>query len=447
MIRKYQALTAFLLMSPVLLPAPVTSQQEGSDIRAGALRVYLDCGYSRRSGCEESHFRTEITFVNWVRDVQDSQLNIIFTSSSTGSGDEIMLDFIGREELEGIDDQLTYSHSDTDTDDARTQALTGILAVGVARYAVLVGQEGPFTVNTPEAREGGPELPPGLQGEVDDPWDYWVFSLGGNVRYEDEDRKDEKKYDANFSANRTTEMWKFSLSGRGSYTDVVGQYSSGTEYTDIRKEGSISGDIRYSLAERWSLGLDGGVATSTRNNQDLSADFGGGIEYSFFPYREWTRRRMTTQAVIHGKYYDYEELTQFEKLTELVAEGSLIWGLGFRQPWGTANVSATAEALLHDPTNLYRLSVGGLISIRIARGLSWNVGGTVSRIRDQIYIPMEELSDEDILLGRRQLPTDSKLSIYTGFSFTFGSIYNNVVNNRFGRVGGFGGMGGGGRGF
>ncbi len=98
------------------------------------------------------------------------------------------------------------------------------------------------------------------------------------------------------------------------------------------------------------------------------------------------------------------------------------------------------------PPTLYNLSFGGRLSIRIARGLEWNIGGDISRIRDQIYIPLEELSDEDILLGRRQLPTNSKLSINTGFSFTFGSIYNNVVNNRFGFTGG-GMPGGGGEGW
>ena len=117
-------------------------------------------------------------------------------------------------------------------------------------------------------------------------------------------------------------------------------------------------------------------------------------------------------------------------------EGSLKWAHGFRQPWGTASLNATAEAFLHDPTNLYRLSFGGRVSIRIFRGLEWNIGGDISQIRDQIYIPLEELSLEDVVAGRRQLPTDSRLSINTGFSFTFGSIYNNVVNNRFGFSGG-----------
>jgi len=434
--RKTQLLSAFLLAS-VLSPPPALSQQEGEDIRAGALNVFLECGTHR--GCEPNHFRTEITYVNWVREVQDAQLHVIMTSASTGGGDQFMMDFIGREGLEGTDDQLTYAHSDTDSDDTRVQGLTGILAVGVARYAVLIGQHGPFTVNTPRETERRLDLPPGLQGEVDDPWDYWVFKLGGDVRLEDEDLKDEKRYSANFSANRTTEMWKISVTGRGSYTDVNGQYSDGSPYADIRKEGSADARVFYSLAERWSVGIESGASTSTRNNKDLGAQIGTGMEYSFFPYRDWTRRRMTAQALVYARYFDYEVETQFNKMSETVMEGSLKWALGFRQPWGTANINASAEAFLSDPTNLYSLSFGGRVSIRIARGLEWNIGGDISRILDQIYIPLEDLSDEDILLGRRQLPTDSRLSINTGFSFTFGSIYNNVVNNRFAFSGGGGG--------
>ncbi len=432
-----ESILATLLLSAIALPSPVMGRQEGDDIRAGALNVYLDCEGARWA-CEMNHYRTELTFVNWVRDIQDSQLHIIMTMVGTGSGDLFQLDFMGREDLEGNDDQLTYSHSDTDTDFQRSQGITGVLGVGLARYAVLVGQTGPFTVNTPREEERIADLPPGLQGAVDDPWDYWVFSVGGDVRYEDEDRSDEKRYSGNLSANRTTEMWKITISGRGSYTDETRVYSDGTPVETTRREGSLDARVFYSLAERWSWGFEGGASTSTRNNQDLGARVGTGVEYSFFPYRDWTRRRMTAQALVYARYFDYEEVTQFDKMSETVMEGSLRWGIGFRQPWGTANINATAEAYLHDPKNLHRLSFGGRLSIRIARGLEWNIGGDISRIKDQIYIPLADLSDEDVLLGRRQLPTDSRLSINTGFSFRFGSIYNNIVNNRFG----FGGGGG-----
>ena len=131
-----QVLFAFLVIVLILFPPPAAGQQGGSESRNGALRVYLECA---ARGCESNHFRTEITYVNWVVDVRDSQLHIIMTSQSTGSGDEFLMDFIGREELEGIDDQLTYAHSDTDPEFERLRGLTSVLSVGLARYSVLAG--------------------------------------------------------------------------------------------------------------------------------------------------------------------------------------------------------------------------------------------------------------------------------------------------------------------
>ena len=54
-----------------------------------------------------------------------------------------------------------------------------------------------------------------------------------------------------------------------------------------------------------------------------------------------------------------------------------------------------------------------------------------SLIRNQLYLPKKDLTDEEILLQRRQLATDSRYRVSFGFSYTFGSIFNNVVNPRF----------------
>jgi len=203
----------------------------------------------------------------------------------------------------------------------------------------------------------------------------------------------------------------------------------------------VDGRIFYSLADRWSVGLESGASSSTRNNTKVGGQVGTGVEYSIYPYKDWTRRRMTVQALLYSRYYDYDYTTIYGKDTERVWESSLEWSLGFRQPWGTANFNANAAAFLHDPQEFYRLSAGGRFSVRIMRGLDWNINGNISKVRDQIYLSAEELSNEEILLQRRQLPTDYNFKISTGFSFTFGSIFNNVVNNRFGFTGGGGGGG------
>lgn len=426
-------LSALALLASLLSPPGLVAQQGTDEARNGSVKVYLECA---TRGCDSGHFRTEITFVNWVRDVRDSQVHLIVTSQGTGSGQEYLLDFIGREGLAGSDDQLTYASSNTDSDDERIQGLTGVLAVGLARYALLSGQEGPFTVALPGAASDSEELPPGMQGDVHDPWNYWVFRVGGEVEYEGEESERSQSLGGNFSASRTTETWKISFSGHGSLSQDEYDITEDSTIVDERDDWSMFGRAYYSIGERWALGVDYGANSSTRNNTDVGGNLGGALEFSFFPYEQWTRRRMTLQARVNARYYDYDEPTIYGKTKETVWESSLRWSVGFRQPWGTANLNAAAEALLHDPSKFYRLSAGGRLSFRIARGLEWNIDGNISKIRDQIYLSAAELTPSEILLQRRQLPTDYSFEISTGFSFTFGSIFNNVVNNRFG--GGFG---------
>ena len=52
-------------------------------------------------------------------------------------------------------------------------------------------------------------------------------------------------------------------------------------------------------------------------------------------------------------------------------------------------------------------------------------------IRDQLFLSAEGASDEEILLERRRLASDFDWNFGFGLSYQFGSIYNNVVNNRF----------------
>jgi len=60
-----------------------------------------------------------------------------------------------------------------------------------------------------------------------------------------------------------------------------------------------------------------------------------------------------------------------------------------------------------------------------------DLSGQLSFIHNQVTLSKEEASLENVLIRTKQLPTT--LSYYTsiGLTYTFGSIYKNVVNPRF----------------
>jgi len=110
---------------------------------------------------------------------------------------------------------------------------------------------------------------------------------------------------------------------------------------------------------------------------------------------------------------------------------------GIQQPWGSVNVSLEAFQYLHD-LSLHRLDLGGGFSIRLFRGLNFNIFGGASRVKDQIYLSGAGLTPEERLLRVRAFETDFYYYAHVGFSYRFGSKFANVVNPRMG--GGGGGM-------
>lgn len=77
--------------------------------------------------------------------------------------------------------------------------------------------------------------------------------------------------------------------------------------------------------------------------------------------------------------------------------------------------------------------------MRLFRGFSLEVDGNVARIKDQIYLRAGRLTPEEILLGLRERGTDYEYELELGFSYSFGSVFNNVVNPRLQLGGGGGG--------
>ncbi len=118
-----------------------------------------------------------------------------------------------------------------------------------------------------------------------------------------------------------------------------------------------------------------------------------------------------------------------------VAQPSLTAAINQVQPWGSLSLSLTGSQYLHD-TSLYQVGMNGIAQIRLFRGFSVQVFGFYTWVRDQLFLPAGAASTEEILLRQRQLETSFNYSTRIGFSYQFGSIFNNVVNPRFGGGGG-----------
>ena len=108
-----------------------------------------------------------------------------------------------------------------------------------------------------------------------------------------------------------------------------------------------------------------------------------------------------------------------------------------RQPWGSLEAGVEWSQYLHDRSK-YRVEFDGEISLQIVRGLSLDLEGFASRNRDQLSLPRRGATPEEVLLQLRELQSGYEVRVSFGVSYSFGSLFNNVVNPRFGNRGGRG---------
>jgi len=387
----------------------------------------MDCQTFR---CDRQYFRTEIDWVNWVRDRQDADLHVIMTSQGMGAGGrEFQLDFIGRDSYEGYEQQLAFRALSTDTEREELDGVTHVLSLGLAQFANFAGFRSLVAI---QGLETTGAQPGGLMSaeQVDDPWNLWVFRIGGNGDYEGETTREELQLRSFVSASRVTPTWKTNLRSNVDFQRIEQERTDGTLFVDERTDWSVNGLVVYSLADHWSVGFNSRVGRDTGRNQDAMLQVNPAVEFSFFPYPEATRRALTAFYEIGPVYRDYIEETVLGETAELYAEQAFSLRFSQRQPWGDARIRVRWSNYLQDFAQ-NNLELNGNLSFRITRGLDLNTGASYARVRDQIYLSGAGLTDEERLLELAQEGTDYEASVFLGLSYQFGSIFNNVVNNRF----------------
>jgi hypothetical protein len=391
--------------------------QEMEELKEFAPKVFIDCDF-----CDRDYFRENLTYINFVRDRADADIHVLITDQRTGSGGrEYTFNFIGKREYEAINYTLVYATGPTDTWDEVRSGQLEVLQRGLF----------PYIVETPLCKyidiEFQQELEPTA---VKDPWKFWVFSVSADGRFSGESTRKSNSIDLNVSANKVTPDIKIRMGLSGEFEYESYDYEDETIKSE-QDETDFTGMAVKSLGEHWSAGGWVEVESSTYGNVETHFNLAPAVEYNFFPYSESTRRQLRVLYRIGWHRINYIEETIFDKLKETLYRESLTVTLESREPWGSISTSLEGAHYFHD-FNKFRINLRGNIDLRIFKGLSLDIRGRYAMIRDQLALPKAGASLDEVLLERKELATDYDYRFSIGLRYTFGSVFSNVVNPRFG---------------
>ena len=154
------------------------------------------------------------------------------------------------------------------------------------------------------------------------------------------------------------------------------------------------------------------------------------IEYNVFKYSEASSKQLRFLYSVGYIHYNYIDTTIYNKTNEGLFNQELRIMFKYVTDWGSIEGSVSGSNYLND-FSLFNFGAYGGTDIRIVKGLSFNFWGGISVPRDQITLKKGDTTAEDALTRQHEMQTDYNLWISAGLSYTFGSIYNNVVNPRF----------------
>jgi hypothetical protein len=389
---------------------------DSESIKNTAPKLYIECNY-----CDMEYIRTEITFVNYVRDRKDAQIHLLITTQSTGSGGtEYTLTFSGQEQFSGNDNVFRYVANKNDTADEIRGGLVRMLKIGLVPYAARTPIADRIFVSYQDKEK---------PASVKDKWNYWVLSVSGNGYLRGETTSRSYSVDGSFSANRITPAFKFRMSYTGSRSTDRFFLDEGA-LVSISKSHNFNMLAVKSINNHWSIGSGLTAYTNTYNNVKFAIKPAPAIEYDFYPYSESTRRQLRILWKPGYNSYRYREDTIYDKTAEDLWGETFSATLDLKEKWGTISNSIEAFHYFQD-LHKNHVQINSNLSLRLYRGLSLNLFGSYSRIHDQLSLPKGGASLEEVLLRTTQLATSYSFNSLIGLSYTFGSMFSNVVNPRF----------------
>jgi hypothetical protein len=401
--------------------APSIEGQDTTGTRP-LVRAYIDCDQ-----CDEDYLREQIGFVNLVRDPRIADVTVLVTSLPNASGGRrYSIEIIGTRRQVRVADTLTVDIS------INTPGIEGremlVRAVKVGLIPFLHDSEALPHLDVTYKPPLGAARKSAARG-ARDKWQGWVFRLGGQGSIDGDDNYQTRGADWSWSANRVTEPLKLSLSAKGDYRRTRYKLSDSTTLIGHSRTWNVRGLLVQSLGDHFSLGMLAESGSSIFENTRQYLRAGPVLEYDLYPYREATQRQVMVRYSVGARTNRYVDTTIYGKLSESRPHHELSLSPNIMRPWGDIFGTTVFSQYLDDMTKR-RLTTNLGINYRITTGLHINFYGQYSFIRDQLNITGTDLTDEERLLRLRELQSGSSFFTAIGLSYTFGSVFSNVVNPR-----------------
>jgi hypothetical protein len=359
--------------------------------------------------------------VNYVRDRKDADVHIMMMRERAANrGSRYTAHLIGQKGYDHLMDTLRFNVGPKASQEERRQKVLQALKAGLTPYLLKTSLWKNLEVDYLQAAE---------EEEVKDKWNYWIFEVGMNGRMNGEESTSSYDIGGEIEANKVTREIKLEIEGDADYEKSKYEVNSST-ITSIHRTYELNGLLVKSLSQHWSAGGFAGLYSSRYRNINISYNLSPAVEFNIYPYLEATTRQLTVLYRPQYRYNAYQDTTIFGKTDENLLSQSLSVDYEVRKEWGSIDFSLNLSHYFHDFSK-NRISLHSSVSLNLLKGLNLNFHGGASLIHDQLSLPKGEATTEEVLTRQKQLATNYEYYTRLGISYTFGSMYNNIVNPRF----------------
>ncbi len=402
----------------LFLSQTIYSQTHAPTTELNNINVYLDCQY-----CDNGYIKQNVNNVVFVRDAKQADVHVLFMSqASGGGGTSEKIQFIGLGIYKVFSDILTYATTVDMSESNKRELRLKYLELGLIRYRIEAGQLEDIKLEISQSAGTENVVP-------NDPWNSWVFSMNANGSFNGQETSNTVNLSGGGAAKRITEESKFLVSGGFRQNRTFYNYN-GIKTTSMRR--SSWGNIQevISMNDHWSLGFFGNAGNSIFSNYQLYLVGKTGIEYDLFEYSESFNKQAIVAYNLGARYNNYYDTTVFNQVEDKLVFQELAVGGKVKQNWGNLSSTVTYQNYLHD-FSLNSVSLWLNLKVRLFKGFSWRVNGSFKIRKNQVNIARQSASIEDVLLQQQELGTGYSYWMNTGINYSFGSMYNSVVNPRF----------------